>query len=79
MSVRRELETLRGDLRGAIRQFARAPMPTLTMAVVLAPGIGANSALFTRSRSPVRHVAGMEPASSSVRLCLQGLAPPQGD
>ncbi|HUF51391.1 MAG TPA: ABC transporter permease, partial [Longimicrobiales bacterium] len=43
----RWIDALRGDVRFAFRHFARTPLATFTMIVVLAGGIGANTVLFT--------------------------------
>ena len=42
----RRLESLAADIRFGLRQFARRPVSTITMIVVLALGIGFNTALF---------------------------------
>jgi putative ABC transport system permease protein len=43
----RWIDSLTGDARFAFRHFRRTPLPTLTMVLVLALGIGANVVLFT--------------------------------
>ena len=43
----RWLETLAADVRFAIRHFARTPLTAITLVLVLALGIGVNSAIFS--------------------------------
>src|SRR5262245_1523317 len=43
----RWIESMVADLRFGLRQFGRRPYSTLTMIVLLALGIGCNTALFT--------------------------------
>ena len=65
----RRLESLAADVRFGLRQFARRPVSTITMIVVLALGIGFNSALFVLVSSFVRGVpAGFTPDESLVRI-----------
>ena len=65
----RRLESLAADIRYGLRQFARRPVPTITMIVVLALGIGFNSALFVLVSSFVRGVPpGFTPHESLVRI-----------
>ena len=65
----RRLESLAADIRYGLRQFARRPVSTITMIVVLALGIGFNSALFVLVSSFVRGVPpGFTPHESLVRI-----------
>jgi predicted permease len=65
----RRLESLAADVRFALRQFARRPFSTTTMIVVLALGIGFNTALFVLVSSLVNGVLpGFSPDESLVRL-----------
>ena len=65
----RRLESLAADVRFGLRQFARRPVSTITMIVVLALGIGFNSALFVLVSSFVRGVPpGFTPDESLVRI-----------
>ena len=65
----RRLESLAADARFGLRQLARRPVSTITMVVVLALGIGFNTALFVLVSSFVRGVpAGFTPDESLVRI-----------
>ena len=65
----RRLESLAADVRFGLRQFARRPGSTITMIVVLALGIGFNTALFVLVSSLVSGVPpGFTPDDSLVRI-----------
>jgi predicted permease len=63
------LDSLVPDLRFGLRQFARHPFSTITMIVVLALGIGFNSAIFLAVMTLVDSVPpGVTPGDSLVRI-----------
>jgi predicted permease len=63
------MNQLKQDLRFALRYFRRTPITTITMILVLAIGIGVNSALFVVLSSIVaRPVPGISHDKSLVRL-----------
>ena len=65
----RSLESLAADVRFGLRQFARRPVSTITMIVVLALGIGFNAALFVLISSLINGVPpGYTPDESLVRI-----------
>src|SRR5262245_5104481 len=65
----RWLESAIADLRFGVRHFGRTPISTLTMILLLALGIGFNSALFTVIHSMVRMPPpGIARAESLVRI-----------
>ncbi|MGH7467792.1 MAG: ABC transporter permease [Longimicrobiales bacterium] len=65
----RWLETMVADLRFGVRHFGRTPFSTLTMIVLLALGIGFNSALFATIYSFVNMTPpGIARAESLVRI-----------
>jgi predicted permease len=65
----RWLESLVADVRFAARHFGRTPVSTLTIIVLLALGIGFNSALFTVVYSLVNMPSpGITPEESLVRI-----------
>ena len=65
----RRLEALAADVRFGLRQFARRPVSTITMIVVLALGIGFNTALFVLVSSLVNGVLpGVTPDEPLVRI-----------
>ena len=83
----RWVDAVRGDARFALRHFARTPLTTITMIIVLAGGIGVNTALFTvfhsiltspgpgipRDESIVR-VRGTELSLQAGRMSARGMA-----
>jgi hypothetical protein len=65
----RAIESVAADLRYGVRHLARTPVATLTMVVVMALGIGFNSAVFIAIRSFVTSLpAGMTPQDRLVRI-----------
>ena len=63
------LESLLGDLRFALRHFARRPVHSLTIVCVLSLGIGAHAGVFTMLRSmTVRPAPGVPDDASLVQI-----------
>ena len=63
------LDALRGDLRFAARHFARRPLASVTIVLVLALGIGVNSALFSMIQAvTLRPAPGMPDDRDLVRI-----------
>jgi putative ABC transport system permease protein len=73
----RFIESLVADIRFAFRYFARKPLMSATIIIVLALGIGVNSALVTMIQAfTVRPAPGMAKDPAHVRVW--GLAQPMG-
>lgn len=73
------MDTLRQDLRYALRQIARAPFFTAVAVAVLAIGIGANSALFSILRELIaRPAPGIENSPQILRLLPIVTSPERG-
>ena len=63
------MDALRGDLRFAARHFARRPLASVTIVLVLALGIGVNSALFSMIQAvTMRPAPGMPDDRDLVRI-----------
>lgn len=63
------IESVRQDLRFAVRHFARQPLSALTIVLVLALGIGVHSAVFSLVQSlTTRPAPGVPRSSSLVRI-----------
>ena len=70
------LDTLLGDVRFALRHFARTPLSTLTMVAVLSIGIAINVVLFTIVYSFTnRPPSGVEASDDLVRIRGSQLGP----
>ena len=65
----RWIESLLGDVRFAFRHFARTPLTTITLVLVLSLGIGVNSALFSILQSvTMRPAPGVPSDDALVRV-----------
>ena len=63
------MDALRGDLRFAARHFSRRPLASVTIVLVLALGIGVNSALFSMIQAvTLRPAPGMPDDRDLVRI-----------
>jgi predicted permease len=75
----RWVESLLGDVRFALRHFARTPLTAITLVLVLALGIGVNSALFAILQAlTMRPPPGIPAADALVRIRGSALSRAEG-